>query len=107
MTDSLNSGEFQENLLRLYLGKYESRFKSLVNRQGITLHTDPYPILVIQLHHTWVSLSEYIEVEEEDPYYGSFDYYQINIIAVPVGDPDGIKKIEKAVGKSFLTGTQS
>jgi hypothetical protein len=63
-------------------------------------------MLVIQLNHVWVSLAEYIEVEKDDQYHGIFDYYQIDIITVPVEDPEGVKKVEKAIAKSFLTGTQ-
>jgi hypothetical protein len=107
MDQDLKSGHFREDLLRLYLGKYESRFKPLPNRSGTVLHTDPYPILVVQLSDVWISLAEYIEIEKDDANYGAFDYYQIDIIAVPIEDPEGVKKIEIAIAKSFLAGTQS
>ena len=69
--------------------------------------TEPYPQLAVQLNFSWVSLAEYIDIEEEDPYYGAFDHYQIDIIMVPIGDPEGLSKFEKAITKAFLSGTQS
>jgi hypothetical protein len=109
---SLDDNCFREDLLRSYLGRYGSRFASLQSTGNTTLCTDPYPILVIQLHislgsKSWtVSLAEYIEIEPEDPYHGIFDHYQIEIIAIPIEDPHGAKKMEVAVAKSFLVGTQ-
>lgn len=106
--DSLNTSDFQENLLRLYLGKYESRFRPVKNRHGgIVMLTEPHPQLAVQLNYAWVSLAELIDIEEEDPFYGAFDHYQIDIIMVPVEDPEGVKKVEKAIAKAFLSGTQS
>ena len=103
--------QFEENLLRFYLGKYENRFKpvSSISISGIILCTDPHPILAIHLHKRevgpWIILYEYIEIEPCDPYYGAFDFYCNEIIQVPAGDPNGAEKIEIAVAKSFLAGT--
>ena len=107
MDQDLKSGHFREDLLRSYLGKYESRFKLLKSKNGIILCTDPHPVLVIQLSNVWVSLKEYVTIEKDDSYYGTFDYYQIDIIEIPIEDPEGAKKIEIAIAKSFLAGTQS
>lgn len=107
MDSSLSTKSFRENLLRLYLGKYANRFKPLEDRENTILITDPYPILVAKLLGAKISLYEYIEIEKEDVYFGTFDYYQIEIVTIPVGDPYGAKTIETAVAKSFLAGTQS
>ena len=69
--------------------------------------TEPHPQLAVQLDLAWVSLVEYIDIEEEDPYYGAFDHYQIDIIMIPIEDPEGLNKFEKAITKAFLSGTQS
>lgn len=107
MTSDLDTDRFREDLLRLYLGRYANRFKQIKTRSGVVLYTDPHPLLVVQLYHVWVKLSEYIKVEEDDQYYGIFDHYQIDIETVPIEDPDGAEKIETAIAKSFLAGTQS
>ena len=119
---NLDDYPFREDLLRKYLGKYESRFKSLKSAPTHTAHaapmrnaaatetilyTEPHPLLVIQFASILISLVEYIEIEEEDPYYGAFDHYQIEIITVPLHDPNGFKKIEEAITRSYLTGTIS
>ena len=103
--NSLNTKNFREDLLRLYLGKYANRFKPLADRVSIVFVTDPHPLLVVKLLGADIALYEYIEVEKEDPYFGAFDYYCIEIITVPIGDPCATKTIETAVAKSFLAGT--
>lgn len=106
MMNSYQDCAFKENLLRSYLGKYNDRFKLLkIENNNIILCTDPRPLLIIQYHHMWISLSEYIQIEEDDPYYGSFDHYQIPVTTVLVEDPNGMVKIEKAVAKLFLSGS--
>jgi hypothetical protein len=102
--------EFGEQLLRLYLGKYENRFRPIHTGPAVLLHAGPHPTLVITythvLHGTMhVRLYEYISVEEHDPWYGIFDTYQNELFGVSLEDPKGIEKMEKAVAKSFLTGT--
>lgn len=110
---------FQEDVLRSYLGKYQERFKPIrpydaylnsKRKDIITLCTDPDPMIVAQM---WVDpearicLCEYVQVEQDDPYYGTFTFYQIDILTVSLADPDGPIKIESAIAKTFLTGTQS
>lgn len=97
---------FRENLLRSYLGKYDNRFKLLkIEENNIILCTNTRPLIIAQYHHVWVSLSEYLQIEEDDPYFGSFDHYQIPVATVPIEDPNGMAKIEKAIGKLFLSGS--
>ena len=107
---SLSEHPFREDLLRMYLGKYEGRFRLLKEHTAasdIVLCTDPHPILVVTFEGVWVSLLEYVEIEKEDPFSGIFDYYQIEIVEVPLCDPEGFQKVEKAITRSYLSGTKS
>lgn len=103
--------EFGEQLLRLYLGKYEHRFNAFPHNGGVILHSGPYPTLVVTytdvlIKPMLIRLFEYINIEEDDPWFGILDHYQNELFAVSIEDPDGMKKMETAVTKSFLAGTQ-
>lgn len=108
MSTSLNTRQFKENLLRFYLGKYEHKFKPLNNDGDVILLTDPSPILVITVSSfemPIIILYEYIDIDDEDPYYGTFDHYCSEIIKITADDPEGARKMEAAVAKSLIVGT--
>lgn len=98
---------FYEHILRLYLGKYAHRFQ--LENDGLTLQTITHPILVAQIlkPSAKIALFEYIKIEEEDHWSGTFDFYCDEIIVVSIADPDGIKKIESAVARLLLAGTRA
>lgn len=104
---------FQEQLLRLYLGKYENRFNSFFyNDSGdVVLYTILQPMLIVKFeledrNDIYVALCEHVPIEEDDPWYGTFNSYQCEIVSIPIEDPSGMKKMETAVAKSLLTGTR-
>ena len=105
--DILNTTEFAEHVMRSYLGKYQNRFRTISTKDAIVLITDPNPLLAVQLYGPNIGLYEYIEIEEDDPYYGNFDHYCIEIVTISVSDPTARNRIEKEVAKTLLAGTRS
>ena len=103
--------EFGEELLRLYLGKYEHRFSLEKQGSNIAFHTGPHPKLILSLRivekdQLHVTLYEHIKIGMDDPWYGLFEDYQLEIFRVSIANPHGTNQMEKAITKSFLTGAR-
>ena len=105
--DILNTSSFAEHVIRSFLGKYQNRFHTISDKSSIVLITDPNPLLAVQLAGPNIGLYEYIDIEEDDPFYGTFDHYCIEIITISVSDPTASKRIEAEVGKTLLAGTRN
>lgn len=109
----LDSEDFQENLIRFYLGKYQKHFTKLPINDRVTLYLDAipgyFPILFAQVTckagYSFVVISEYLKIEQGDVGQGAFEYYIAEIIAVELEDPNGSEKIERVVGRSLLSGS--
>lgn len=104
---------FKSELLSLYLGKYKPRFtlQKVANMNSVAYFTGPYPKLILTYDATprqkaiSVALFECIKINADDPWYGIFDDYQIEVVSVSIEDPLGMEKIEQAITRSFLAGT--
>lgn len=103
--DALN-----RQIVLMYLGKYKDQFFSLnaLNRYVyISKCNSPMLALEYDPNLKQVILYEYIKIESDDVWSGTFVHYCHEIEWVSIEDPSGTNKMEKAITNSFLTGTQN
>lgn len=106
--DSLQHPKFIENVLRSYLGRYQSQFHNYDHLSGqVVLITEPPPILAITLasteHGVFVVLQEWVPVDQMSELAGVCEYQAYDIANIRVEDPNGLSEMETKVAKSLLS----